>query len=71
MLASEPVRASDFTRTCDLLGSTGCQPVLFGSLPKSSWHYQEFSRQAAANNRRQPVLPRRQKRARNTGRTAL
>ena len=53
-------------RACNIPGSTGCQPVLFGSLPKSSSNvrYVEFlqrvgsRRQAADDNRLAACAPR-------------
>jgi len=52
-------------RACKALGSTGCQPVLFGSLPKSSSNVRcaEFlrrvgrRRQAADDNRLAACAP--------------
>jgi hypothetical protein len=52
-------------RRRDVLGSTGCQPVVFGSLPKSSWNLRGVAvlpsvggrRQAAHDNRLAACAP--------------
>jgi hypothetical protein len=52
-------------RTCNALRSTGCQPVLFGSLPKSLWNVRRSEslcrigsrRQAAYDNRLAACAP--------------
>src|SRR6266403_2131865 len=64
-LVNVPHEISINERGCNVLGSIGCQPVLFGSLPKSLWNvrgvsvlHRVWSRgQAADNNRLAACAP--------------